>query len=496
MSDAAPARTQDDGTAAPRAVELFARLNAGDIRYCLWRGSFNLEGGISGETDLDIFVHPEHRAAFSSIVGRMSFKRTVPSRQMQTPDIEQFFGLDGLSGALVHLDVYSELLVGRFEDYPLRVADWLFDQTRSVNGVRAPLAETELFLLFIRINLNVSVGAIIRSIVKRVSPYPERRLREFRWLVEQTDDDLLRSRILSSGLGIDPEDVLGFLARLRMGDPRSLYVLRINRRLKRLLRDHRRGPSASELLRRAVMRTRQTRLLRSVWPIPKKSFGTRGLYVAIVGADGAGKTTLARDLTRWLGRKFAVRHLYFGIPKGSLPVWTLRKARGASARWSRRRNGSPGGNARSRGHLWRLLDRRLWLHIARHRRTLHHRASRAVARGEVVIGERFPMREFWEMREPMDGPRIDPGPGPRQRRAHIRERTIYESIDEPDLILVLDADLKTLRSRQSNLREETHAEKARVVRSLDGHPKSHVIDAGRPYDNVLLDAKQAIWRHL
>jgi len=57
-------------------------------------------------------------------------------------------------------------------------------------------------------------------------------------------------------------------------------------------------------------------------------------------------------------------------------------------------------------------------------------------------------------------------------------------------------DIQTLRSRKVDLTVEEHLAKVEAVASLADGPDRIVIDAGRPYEQVLLDAKTAIWRAL
>ena len=114
-----------------------------------------------------------------------------------------------------------------------------------------------------------------------------------------------------------------------------------------------------------------------------------------------------------------------------------------------------------------------------------------MAAGGIVIAERFPLPELWDMDHPMDGPRLKP-----KDHGYRREQEIYSAFGRPPLILVLSADLATLRERQADLSEVDHAQKARVVSSMRAGPNVCVIDATASYDHVLREAKREIWRRL
>lgn len=109
--------------------------------------------------------------------------------------------------------------------------------------------------------------------------------------------------------------------------------------------------------------------------------------------------------------------------------------------------------------------------------------------GEVVFAERFPLEEFWAMPVPMDGPRLQS----RSSRLSSLELKQYTEIPRPDVILVLAADLETLRGRKTDLGVTEHRSKADAVLALEEGPGVHVIDAGRPYSDVLLEAKRRVW---
>ncbi len=107
----------------------------------------------------------------------------------------------------------------------------------------------------------------------------------------------------------------------------------------------------------------------------------------------------------------------------------------------------------------------------------------------TVIAERFPLAEFYPMSEPMDGPRLQGSSGGTARR----ELAIYRGIEPPDLTIILQTDLGTLRDRKLDLTLEEHTAKVEAVAGLTPGPGRVIIDAGPPYERVLLEAKAAVW---
>jgi hypothetical protein len=91
----------------------------------------------------------------------------------------------------------------------------------------------------------------------------------------------------------------------------------------------------------------------------------------------------------------------------------------------------------------------------------------------------------------MDGPRLA-----RDEPFAAAEMRTYQEIPPPDLTILLDTDLETLRHRKLDLTVEEHEAKVAAVRSLPPRPGRIVLDAGQPYADVLLDSKSAIWKAL
>lgn len=209
--------------------------------------------------------------------------------------------------------------------------------------------------------------------------------------------------------------------------------------------------------------------------------------VALVGGDGAGKSSIARQIVAGSGGR--MRLLYMGMnPQSSnfsLPTTKLvfafkkRKAGGATAgevslhSIEYRRN--------DRGRVWaalRLVNRiaeELW------RQTV---AWVYQARGKVVLFDRHFLFDFWP------GDHLH-GPRRLTDRAHLWFlRRLYP---KPDLVLFLDAPSEVLVARKSEVpvsyldrRREAFIAAGRHVRSF------RVVDANRPLPQVLDDVRNSI----
>jgi hypothetical protein len=234
----------------------------------------------------------------------------------------------------------------------------------------------------------------------------------------------------------------------------------------------------------------RSRLAKRLLP-RKKTLPGRGPAVALVGADGAGKTALARDLRGWLSWKLLAPPAYFGIPKRAP---TYRALRWAAARLRSPRLSAEGKPLRAcAARLEQRLRAAQWLFVARYRLAEYHRVQRLAERGAVVVADRYPLDVFHSMEEPMDGPRIRRELGDRETRRAAREEALYARIGVPSRVLVLRTGLESLRARKPGLDPVIHGRKVSAVNAIAPSQLFSVVDGERRYEEVLLDLKRRVW---
>ena len=472
---------------------LFQQLNQEGLRSCHWKSNEHLLEALAGETDLDLLVAPEECNRFGRILDALDFKRICSPVEKRYPGLEDHLGFDEETGALVHLHVHYALILGQQhrKNHRLPIESAVLDDLRTLHFVRVPSAEMEMLLLVIRANMKLSLLRLLRR-WRRPGVYllPKAVIREFEFLARDWDEERFPSVVRDSGLPLSAPQLQAFIYRVLAHRIASRDLYRTRAAVFRSLRGFRRSHPAVAALRGLRGQFFRSRLAKHLLP-RKKTLPGRGSSVALVGADGAGKTVLSRDLRAWLSWKLLSPPAYFGIPKQALAYRALR--------WSAARLRSPRLSAAGspfRGGAARLVQRlrtAQWLFVARHRLAEYRRMQRLVERGAVVVTDRYPLDVFHSMEEPMDGPRIRREFGEAEARRAAREEALYARIGVPSRVLLLRASLESLRARKPDLDPLIHGRKVAAVNAIAPTELFSAVDGERSYQEVLLDLKRRIW---
>jgi len=469
------------------AGALLKGLDSAGVAYVHWKSNEHLDASLLGETDLDLLVPPDQMPAFERVVSNLGFVTMATPWERRVPGITAYLGCDMDTGRLIHLDVTGSLTVGErlLKNHVLGGETWLMADTVLLHDVPTPSPERELIILYVRCMLKTALRQLVRSFVRGGSPLPPRIRSELTWLAQRVDTTRLREAVAANEMPLTEPEIVEFHERILSERLDLPYVRRTRASLRRRLHGHERLPRHRAVPKRWWLRLRTSRPAGALgMGIPSRTLAGNGALVAVVGADGSGKSRLTRDLESWLAAKVVVRHIYFGQPKSGFLFKLLNKP-GSLARARQTRSGPL-------GFVSKYTDPLKWMMLSRRRRQMMSAARRATAKGLVVIAERLPLAEFETMAVPMDGPRLQHDTDCPESWARYEQRQ-YDAIGLPDLLIVLDADLEELRARKLDLGIEEHRAKVAAVSILEPGPGRVIIDATNPYDDVLAESKRAVW---
>ncbi len=235
-----------------------------------------------------------------------------------------------------------------------------------------------------------------------------------------------------------------------------------------------------------------------------------GALIAVVGSDGAGKSTVLSQCERWLSGVFHVRKVHAGKPPTtwltfpcSLALALFRGVR----RW-RSSRAQPAADstvhfASESGEASLAYALRAVI-LAWERRQLLVRCGRLAAKGRLVLCDRYPS----DTSGAMDSPRLCVSLDRRGGFAAIRnglariEARLYRQIPPPDVVLRLSVSLDTAKQRnrdrpQSERDDEGFIEfrhRHNVPWQKSGTQYVHDILADGSLADTVRAAKEAIWR--
>jgi len=467
----------------PTVVERLAEaLESAGVPYCQWKGHSKRHRWLTGTGDLDLLVDRAAWPALVEVLIGLGFKRAVPPAWLHLPGVTSYLAYERATGRLVHVHAYHQLVIGlpwRTILTPPLATAVLAGATRGF-VVRAPAPHHELLLVVLQAAQRSTLRDMFlprRAVwIKPVRRELQRLEPRVEWtdLVTTLEEELpsLPARVFENCLD----------AYLTHAPAWRRYLL--GRAVLRGLRPFAHRPSLT-----AVLTALAWRIARAVgWspPVEGKGLVGGGRVIALVGGDGAGKTTCATELVGWLGAEIATLRVHLGKPPRSL--LTLLAA--AALKLGR----FHAGLADHLELLWCVCT-------ARDRHRLYRRAWRFAGCGGVVIAERYPIPENYALCGPSDAQGIATGLDTRLARMLRRVETrFYTSMRPADATVVLLLPPELAVRRKTDEPEAYVRARATIVwetdwanvNSGDG-AGAHIIDAGRALPEVLSDLKSFVW---
>lgn len=475
--------------------DLFKSWNEADVLYCHWKSNEHLLPGLNGDTDLDVLLSRDDQAKGEAILYGLDFLQCKSQYGSRYPGVDDWIGFDKETGALIHIHLHYQLVTGHkgMKEYYLPWTEVAL-QTRIFNneyGVYTMEPNLEMVTLYTRIGLKADIKNLLKCLRGSFKLSKDTQ-REIAWLKERVNKEAVR-KLLDTYYGSRADNVLRIMDKEMIGKEDFQRLRRItevtfrnSRRIKSLVRVREFWHFAYNTYLKKTLRKRVSILL-----VKKVPTNGKGLTVAFLGQDGAGKTTVTKNLIKWWQWKMDVKYVYLGSGD-NYTSWKKKLSRKM-----------PGMSPfKYLSFFLTLLDIR---DVTKKAYKNIISAEKYASKGGLVVYDRYPQLLYPGI---CDGPKIRVrlqkylGNGFLSRMfmplADSEEKNIKRIVEHhPDVVikLLLPPEESIRRKPQENL--DAVRQKHEIVKSLEFKSSDvYTIDATMPFNEELVMIKNIIWQHI
>jgi hypothetical protein len=460
-------------------------LERSGVGCCQWKGHWSVHRWTTGHGDVDLLVDHGAVTEFRTVAGRLGFKAAFPAGQRRIPGVESYFGFDPAVQRLLHLHVHYRLVLGDYwrPVYRLSIEQPLLEQSVPGNPFRVPTPTYQFLVFVLRLMLR-QVGRPLLSAQTRWTGGIGIQLASLEACSDRDElAGIFERHLPTVDLPFFDRCVRSLQGGCGPGE-RAVLPWKLHQRL----RSHARRPPVGALVSAALEQVVPVGAARRIFPDQMQLVGG-GLVVALIGGDGSGKSTCARELVRWLVPVFPAMRAHLGNPPRSVLTLLV------------------GGVLKLQRGIERLLKRparpeailELLRHVctARDRYRLYQRIHRFAAGGGMAICERYPIEQNRLLVGPSIPALLPKNAGVVAEQLLLREAAYYERMLGPDVQCVLRLDPELAVARKPEEPADYVRARGRVIWETDWTGTgAHLVDASRPVADVMLHLKSIIWSNL
>ena len=474
-------------------------LEEHNIIYCHWKSNEHLEEALAGDTDLDILFNPAQRTELEIVFNECGLKRFRATPLMQYNAIEDYIGFDQKEAKIWHVHTHYRLTLGEKHLKGYTISTWgeilLKDRVKSNFGVWIANPSEEFVLLLCRISLKLRWRDYAQSL-------NDEDVKEIAWLKEK----ITKNQINAAASNMLKKGSRTIILRLYSQEitDKSMFIP-----LQKALRKELMFFTAYSRFGSWINRTKREifwvcggirrRIRLNQYSAYRRISPNGGLVVAILGCDGAGKSTTLSYIKKEFSKKIDVVSIYFGSGDGSCSL--IRKP----MKFIAHKVGGKGlGHEVDREYKEKKISfksriysiaKLIWaVTLALEKKTKQRKMIEARNNGLLVLTDRYPQSI---MPGASDGPLLNRyrNSSGILRKISEWEWKIYDSfsINAPDLTIKLVVPTKMAIERKPEMTEQEINRKKDIVMKMTLSENTVVIDTSQPFTVTRGEVMKKIW---
>lgn len=485
--------------------QLLKALDENNITYCHWKSNEHLKPALEGDTDLDMLFLPEERVSLEKVLSNCGLKRfrTVPRCQYNA--IEDFIGYDSKKAKIWHLHLHYRMTLGEKNLKGYTVNTWgkyiLHNRVYSKLGCYTSMPEDELILLYVRMALKL-----------RISDY----------FFKTSMDDIIELKWLKNRINIETLKKEAYMFCGKRGCKEILKLFNMNLTHKRDLQKLQNimikylkpytSYNSIEASFYSLMRTIYNgfgglnRHFHLNMPIPTRRVSpSGGSVIAILGSDGAGKSTTLEYISKELSKKLDIYNVYMGSGDGSCSIlrWPMKliakkvggKGLGESVTIEEASCIQSGKKLSVKAKLYSVAKIIWAVTLAYEKKSKICQITKARNRGMIVLIDRYPQTYMSGI---SDGPLLSKYMNSNNlilRFLAKKEKKAYEfaAINPPDLFIKLKVPAELALARKPEMTLDEILLKQNVVENMYTNIRNVEIDTSKSKEETFSLAMDSVW---